>query len=71
MTRDSFISNELPSLKKETYRCLIVNNFFWGVWAIENLKKQHYGNTTVFNFDFLSYRIQMHNLVKDLYFDKI
>lgn len=47
-----------------------MNNFYWAVWAILILKKEDYGRKNVFNFDFLDFRIQMHTMVKELYFEK-
>ena len=66
-TEEQYLAREVPLLKQEVYRCLLLNNYFWGIWSLTILKKENIGNPNVFNFDFASARIAMYNHVKDLY----
>ena len=68
ISEESFIENELPILRAEVHKCLLLNNYFWGVWSIRMLKPEKIGETTVFNFDFAKARVAMFNHVKSLYF---
>jgi len=39
MTKAEWLSKEIPKIKEETYKCMMVNNFFWSVWAFHMLKE--------------------------------
>ena len=66
--KKDYISRELPKIKEELHRCLLLNNYFWGIWSLRMLKEEKLGDPNVFNFDFAQARIDMFNHVKALYF---
>ena len=39
-----YIETELPKFIDETRRCLLLNNYFWGVWALKMLKYDKLGD---------------------------
>lgn len=57
-------------MKDEVNRCMLLNNFFWGIWSLHILKEERMGDPSVFNFDFAEARIAMYEHVKSLYFRK-
>ena len=57
----------MGALRKETYDCMLLNNYFWGIWALVMLKSEDYGKTDVFNFDFAEARIYMYEFARDNY----
>ena len=68
VSRESLVEKELPKLTEEVRRCLLLNNYFWAVWALRMLKKDKLEDDKVFNFDFAEARIKMFNHVKRLYY---
>ena len=70
LSRDHFVEKELPKLREEVHKCLLLNNYFWAVWALKMLKPDRLSDEKVFNYDFADARIQMYNHVKMLYFNE-
>lgn len=68
VSEESFIENELPIIRAEVHKCLLLNNYFWGVWSMKMLKPEKLGDTNVWNFDYFKARVEMFNHVKGLYF---
>lgn len=62
---------DLPQLREEVHRCIVLNNFLGGIWAIQMLKVEDYGRgaTEVFNFDLARARIEMYRLTRSFYFN--
>lgn len=56
-----FIQTELDNLIKEVYDCTILNNLFWGVWALSLLTPDIYTKQGIFNYDFALSRVEMNN----------
>ncbi len=46
---------------------MLVNNYFWAIWAFTILKDENEGSRSAFNFDFADARIHMFKHVKELY----
>lgn len=65
---EAFIKEEYPKLLEETHRCLLLNSYFWAIWALHMIKEEKLGDPTVFNFDYAQARIAMYNHTKKLYF---
>jgi len=63
-----FITKELPKIRDEVHKCLLLNNYFWAIWSLRMLKEEKLGDPKVFNFDFAQARIDMFNHVKTQYF---
>jgi hypothetical protein len=68
MPEEVFIESELPKLRDETQKCLLLNNYFWAIWSLRMLKPERLGDPTVYNFDFAAARVAMFKHVKNLYF---
>lgn len=67
-TQEQFLEREAPKLLKEARACMLLNNYFWAIWAMHILKEERLGDPTVFNFGFVESRIRMQLHVKQLYF---
>jgi len=51
---------------------MVLNNFYWAVWAIMMLTEQDETNTEAFNWDFADGRCDLHELcVRDFGFGQI
>ena len=39
---DTFIEDNIDEFKNQILKCALLNNFFWGVWALALLKDGEY-----------------------------
>jgi len=62
-TVDAFIEKEIDLLMKQVYDCALINNFFWGVWALSLLTPDIYAKDGIFNYDFASARVGMYQKI--------
>lgn len=44
----------------ETKRCMVLNNYYWGVWAVMMLADEDLLNVNAFNWEFFKGRCEMH-----------
>jgi hypothetical protein len=49
---DSFIEDKFDEFYRQILNCLLLNNFFWGVWALALLSEHEYCKPGIFNYDF-------------------
>lgn len=49
-------------MKEEVIRCMILNNFLGGLWALQMIKDIN--RTDIYNYDLAKARIEMYKLVK-------
>lgn len=68
ISEKAFIEEQLPIIRAEVHKCLLLNNYFWGVWSLKMLKPEKLGDVNVWNFDYFKARVDMFNHVKALYF---
>lgn len=61
-----FVEEELKVLKPKVRDNLVVNNSYWGIWALMMLKEENWDKPDVFNYDFATARIAMTRHVKNL-----
>lgn len=47
--------------KQQVLDCALLNNFFWGVWALSLLSEEEYLKHGIFNYDFAHSRCDMYN----------
>ncbi len=66
VSKSEYIEKNLAKLRVEVNKCLVLNNYFWGVWALRILKEEKLGDSSVFNFDFAQARVDMFNHVKKM-----
>ena len=62
---DDFINTKFDEFMKQIYQCAILNNFFWGVWAISLLKPDGYTDSGM-NYAFAQARIDMYYVIKKI-----
>jgi len=43
----------LPKFDDEVKRCMLLSNFFWGIWAFAILKDSDVTNEGVFNYAYV------------------
>ena len=55
-----FISKTFAPFHKQVWDCCLLNNFFWGVWALSLLDEEEYLNNGIFNYDFAHSRCDMY-----------
>jgi hypothetical protein len=53
---DDFVNKELATLLEQVWACSLLNNFFWGVWALALLKPESCTTKGIFNYDFAHFR---------------
>ena len=51
-----FIEKQYANLLSQVWDCCLLNNFFWGVWALALLNPDTCTNEAIFNFDFAQMR---------------
>ena len=51
-----FIEAEYKHFKVQLFKCALINNFFWSVWALALLTPDIYAKESIFNYDFASMR---------------
>lgn len=51
---------------RQVLDCCLLNNFFWGVWALSLLSEDQYLNSGIFNYDFAHSRCDMYQTFKNL-----
>lgn len=61
-----FISKHLKSFQKQVWDCALLNNFFWGVWALSLLGEGEYLKDDIFNYDFAHSRCDMYRTFKQI-----
>ena len=59
-SKEEFMGKEIVKLREETRKCMVLNNFLGGIWAIQMLKEEDLGKTELFNFDLAEARTQMY-----------
>ena len=60
---DAFVEKEIDLLMKQVYDCALVNNFFWGVWALSLLTPDIYAKDGIFNYDCASAHVSMYQKI--------
>ena len=55
-TDDAYISEHYDLFRKQVLDCGLLNNFFWGVWALALLSEEECCKTGIFNYDFADAR---------------
>ena len=50
-------------MKDEVYKCLQLNAFCGAICGIAVIKEDQYGSEEIGNFDYIEYRIKMHEHV--------
>ena len=56
---DVFLDEHLQPFQRQVWDCCLLNNFFWGVWALSLLSELEFLKTGIFNFDFADSRCEM------------
>ena len=49
---DSFVEDKYEEFYEQIMKCALLNNFFWGVWALALLSDGEYCKPGIFNYDF-------------------
>lgn len=62
----TFLDRELPRFIHEVLACALLNNFFWGVWALALLSPQNCAGEKLFNYDFTAARLEMFAAILEL-----
>lgn len=63
---DAFVDAECPRLLKQIWKCALLNNFFWGIWALALLTPDIYAKEGIFNYDFALARVEMYYKIKEI-----
>ena len=66
-TLEGYLEKELPIFLENLYCSMILDGIFWGVWAILMLDEAK-ANDKIFNFAFVSKRIDMTYILLDFPF---
>mmetsp|Transcript_9303 Transcript_9303/g.15679 ORF Transcript_9303/g.15679 Transcript_9303/m.15679 type:complete len:173 (-) Transcript_9303:44-562(-) len=56
----TFLAANFCQFKKQVLDCALLNNFFWGVWALSLLSEEEFLKEGIFNFDFAHSRCDMY-----------
>lgn len=56
---DQFFESRIEQLEKEVHKCMILNNFYWAVWAYMILKDKEICKEETFNYFFSAHRAQL------------
>ena len=59
-----YVDKYYGELRKQVLDCCLLNNFFWGVWALALLSEDQYTKTGIFNYDFASARCTFYHKFK-------
>ena len=53
-------------LVDQVYSCALLNNVFWGIWALALLDTEKAAEPKLFNYDFAKSRVEMYNQIMEL-----
>lgn len=62
---DTFVQGKLQEFISQVYSCALLNNLFWGVWALNLLDTETCAKKGIFNYDFATARVHMFHKVKE------
>ena len=60
---DKFVSQTIDLFMSQVWNCCILNNLFWGVWALSLLKPEDCTEAGIFNYDFAKSRVEMNEKI--------
>ena len=63
---EEFRDKEYEKLLQEVWQCALLNNFFWGVWALALLDVEGCTKKGIFNYDFAHCRCQSFEKIKEI-----
>lgn len=55
---EEFISTELPVLDQQVKQCILLNHFFWAIWAFATLRDKDVCSEDVFNYAYVDMRVK-------------
>lgn len=61
---EEFFAQHYQPFLRQVLDCCLLNNFFWGVWALSLLSEDQYLNSGIFNYDFAHSRCDMYKRFK-------
>ena len=64
---DTFEKKNLPRFRREVEACCLLNNYYWGVWALAVLRDKDVCDDKVFNYEFAISRIRMYKMQTKLF----
>ena len=67
---DTYWEAKREQILKEVEACLILNNFYWGVWALMMLADDDIEKDDVFNYDFAQCRVDMAKKNEEMILEK-
>ena len=48
---------------EDIWKCALLNNLFWGVWALQLLTPPEYTKEGIFNYDFAESRVALYKQI--------
>jgi hypothetical protein len=60
------LKQEYENLEKQVWDCVLINNFFWGVWALALLTPEMCTDGGIFNYDFAHCRVESYQLLSKI-----
>ena len=64
---NTFEKKTLPRFRREVEACCLLNNYYWGVWALAVLRDKDVCDEKVFNYEFAISRIKMYKMQTKLF----
>ena len=61
------MDSNLEQLTLEVKNCCLVNNFYWGVWALVMLQDQDVCSDNVYHYQFATSRVIMYKAIKKIF----
>jgi len=65
-----FEKETLPKFRREVETCCLLNNYYWGVWALVLLRDKDVCEERVFNYEFAISRVKMYKMQVKLFSEK-
>ena len=60
---NTFVNAVIDEFMGQVWNCCILNNLFWGVWALSLLKPEDCTEPGIFNYDFAMSRVEMNQKI--------
>ena len=64
---EAYLERALPKFRQEVENCCLLNNFYWGVWALLLIRDNDVCDEKVFNYEFAISRVKIYKLITQVF----
>ncbi len=60
---ENYLERSFSNFRREVENCLLLNNFYWGVWALLLIRDNDVCDDRVFNYEFALTRVRIYKML--------